>query len=115
MQPNRVDAFKSLCLDVAKTFLLKGGEYTLALTKQHKEEVLAIYQDWFKRSQAVILVEYTGAKMKDMDNIRAKIREIRRRVSRCQEYPCPPRFCRSRPDSAGRLSRKIDGGLVRFQ
>jgi large subunit ribosomal protein L10 len=47
----------------------------LALTKQHKEEVLAIYKDWLKRSQAVILVEYTGAKMKDMDNIRAKIRE----------------------------------------
>ncbi len=47
----------------------------MAITKQHKEEILAIYQDWFKRSQAVILVEYTGAKMKDMDNIRAKIRE----------------------------------------
>ena len=60
---------------MAKTFLLKGGEYTLALTKQHKEEVLATYKDWLKRSQAVILVEYTGARMKDMDNIRAKIRE----------------------------------------
>ena len=47
----------------------------MAITKQHKEEILAIYQDWFKRSHAVILVEYTGAKMKDMDNIRAKIRE----------------------------------------
>ena len=47
----------------------------MALTKQRKDEVLAIYQDWLKRSQAVILVEYTGAKMKDMDNIRAKVRE----------------------------------------
>jgi len=47
----------------------------LALTKQRKDEVLATYQDWLKRSQAVILVEYTGAKMKDMDNIRAKVRE----------------------------------------
>jgi len=47
----------------------------LAITKKHKEEILAIYQDWFKRSHAVILVEYTGARMKDMDNIRAKIRE----------------------------------------
>ena len=28
-----------------------------------------------KRSEAVILVEYTGVKMKDLDNIRAKIRE----------------------------------------
>jgi len=47
----------------------------LAITKQRKEEVLATYQDWLKRSQAVILVEYTGAKMKDMDAIRAKVRE----------------------------------------
>ena len=47
----------------------------MALTKQRKDEVLETYQDWLKRSQAVILVEYTGAKMKDMDNIRAKIRE----------------------------------------
>src|SRR5512138_3157378 len=28
-----------------------------------------------KRSQAVILVEYTGVKMKDLDAIRSKIRE----------------------------------------
>lgn len=47
----------------------------MALTKQRKEEALATYQDWLKRSQAVILVEYTGAKMKDMDAIRAKVRE----------------------------------------
>ncbi len=47
----------------------------MAITKQHKQEVLATYQDWFKRSQAVILVEYTGAAMKDMDAIRSKIRE----------------------------------------
>lgn len=47
----------------------------MALTKQRKEEVLATYQDWLKRSQAVILVEYTGAKMKDLDAIRSKVRE----------------------------------------
>ncbi len=47
----------------------------MAITKQQKQEVLDTYEDWFKRSQAVILVEYTGARMKDMDNIRAKIRE----------------------------------------
>jgi large subunit ribosomal protein L10 len=62
-------------VEVAKTFLLKGGEYPLAINKQQKQEVLATYQDWLKRSQAVILVEYTGAAMKDMDAIRAKIRE----------------------------------------
>jgi large subunit ribosomal protein L10 len=58
-----------------KDFLWKGGEYPLAVTKARKEEVLAIYADWLKRSQAVILVEYTGVTMKALDNIRAKIRE----------------------------------------
>jgi len=58
-----------------KDFLLKGGECPLAITKERKEEVLSQYSDWMKRSQAVILVEYTGVKMKDLDNIRAKIRE----------------------------------------
>ena len=47
----------------------------MAITKERKEEVLSQYTDWMKRSQAVILVEYTGVKMKDLDNIRAKIRD----------------------------------------
>lgn len=47
----------------------------MATTKERKGEILATYQDWLRRSQAVILVEYTGAKMKDMDAIRAKVRE----------------------------------------
>ena len=47
----------------------------MAITKQRKEEVLAEYQDWLKRSQAVILVEYTGVRMKDLNAIRAKVRE----------------------------------------
>jgi large subunit ribosomal protein L10 len=47
----------------------------LAVSKARKEEVLATYSDWLKKSQAVILVEYTGVNMKMLDNIRAKIRE----------------------------------------
>jgi len=47
----------------------------LAVSKERKEEVMAMYADWMKKSQAVILVEYTGAKMKALDGIRAKIRE----------------------------------------
>jgi len=58
-----------------KDFLLKGGECPLAISKERKEEVLTQYVDWLKRSQAVVLVEYTGVKMKDLDNIRARIRE----------------------------------------
>jgi len=47
----------------------------LALTREQKEQVLAQYAEWFDKSQAVVLVEYTGLKMKDLDAIRAKIRE----------------------------------------
>ncbi|MEN9562229.1 MAG: ribosomal protein [Chloroflexota bacterium] len=47
----------------------------MAISKQRKEEVLAQYNDWVKRSEAVILVEYTGANMKSLDNLRAKIRD----------------------------------------
>jgi large subunit ribosomal protein L10 len=47
----------------------------LAVSKARKEEVLTTYAEWLKKSQAVILVEYTGLKMKELDNIRAKVRE----------------------------------------
>jgi large subunit ribosomal protein L10 len=47
----------------------------LALSKKRKNEVLDQYKDWLKQSQAVLLVEYTGATMKDMDMIRMKVRE----------------------------------------
>lgn len=47
----------------------------MAITKQRKEEVLAEYKGWLDRSQAVILVEYTGVTMKELDAIRAKVRE----------------------------------------
>jgi large subunit ribosomal protein L10 len=47
----------------------------LALTREQKEQALAQYSEWFDKSQAVVLVEYTGLKVKDLDAIRAKIRE----------------------------------------
>jgi large subunit ribosomal protein L10 len=47
----------------------------LAISKQRKEEVQAQYADWVKRSQAVILVEYSGSNMKSINAIRSKIRE----------------------------------------
>ena len=47
----------------------------MAVSKERKQEVLATYTEWLKKSQAVILVEYTGAKMKDLDGIRARVRE----------------------------------------
>ncbi len=47
----------------------------MAVSKEKKEATLENYAEWLKKSQAVILVEYTGAKMKDLDAMRAKIRE----------------------------------------
>lgn len=76
LHPTTGFCLKSLPRETSgKDFLLKGGECPLAITKERKEEVLATYADWMKRSQAVILVEYTGVTMKALDNIRAKVRE----------------------------------------
>ena len=47
----------------------------MAVSKERKNETLATYAEWLKKSQAVILVEYTGARVKDLDGIRARIRE----------------------------------------
>lgn len=47
----------------------------MAISKERKDEVLAQYNDWVQRSQAVVLVEYTGTNMKSLDTLRAKIRE----------------------------------------
>ena len=47
----------------------------MALSKQKKNEVIEQYKEWLNNCEAVILVEYTGANMKEMENIRAQIRE----------------------------------------
>lgn len=47
----------------------------MALSKQKKNEVVEQYKEWLTKSQSVILVEYTGATMKDMENIRSQVRE----------------------------------------
>jgi large subunit ribosomal protein L10 len=47
----------------------------LAKSKEQKEAMLAEYIGWLGKSQAVVLVEYTGVKMRDLDAIRAKARE----------------------------------------
>jgi large subunit ribosomal protein L10 len=66
----------SLCLhERQRLFFSKGGDWNLAITRQHKDEMLAQYQDWFERSAAVLLVEYTGVNMKNLDAIRTRIRE----------------------------------------
>lgn len=48
----------------------------MAITKEQKKELVSNYRDWLKQSQAVILTEYVGLTMNDMDNLRSKIREV---------------------------------------
>ncbi len=47
----------------------------MALSKQRKEEVLAQYKEWLSQSQALILMDYKGASVKDMEEVRSKVRE----------------------------------------
>jgi large subunit ribosomal protein L10 len=56
-------------------FILKGGEEHLAISKARKEELVAAYQEWLNKSQAVFMAEYIGLSMNDMDTLRDKIRE----------------------------------------
>ncbi|MBN1669301.1 MAG: 50S ribosomal protein L10, partial [Anaerolineales bacterium] len=54
---------------------LKGGESTLAISKERKQQMVEEYVDWIHRSQALIVMEYTGLTMKQVDDLRSKIRE----------------------------------------
>ena len=47
----------------------------MAITRQRKEDFVAQYTDWLNRSQALIMTEYTGLPMKQIDDLRAKVRE----------------------------------------
>jgi large subunit ribosomal protein L10 len=47
----------------------------LAKSKAQKETMLSQYVEWVSKSQAVVLVEYSGLKMSNLDVIRSKVRE----------------------------------------
>jgi large subunit ribosomal protein L10 len=47
----------------------------LAKSKAQKETILTQYIEWVSKSQAVVLVEYSGLKMYNLDAIRSKVRE----------------------------------------
>jgi large subunit ribosomal protein L10 len=47
----------------------------MAKSKEQKESILTQYMEWVSKSQAVVLVEYTGLKMMNLDAIRTKVRE----------------------------------------
>ena len=47
----------------------------MAISKERKREIVAQYSEWMERSQAFVLTEYIGITVKEMDDLRAKIRE----------------------------------------
>ena len=47
----------------------------MAISKEQKRDMVAKYGEWVARIDAFVLAEYTGMNMKDMDQLRAKIRE----------------------------------------
>lgn len=48
----------------------------MALTKERKEELVEQYAVWMKESKALVLAEYTGLNMPQMDVLRSKAREV---------------------------------------
>ena len=55
--------------------ILKGGERTLAISKKRKDELVEFYTEQLGRSQALIVTEYLGLNMKQIDELRSKVRE----------------------------------------
>jgi len=47
----------------------------LALSKERKNEVLSQYETWLNKSEAIVLTEYTGLTMPQIDELRAEIRK----------------------------------------
>jgi large subunit ribosomal protein L10 len=58
-----------------KDFFLKGGDIVLAITKDRKVELIENYTRWMNQSRGVIVAEYLGLSMKELDDLRNKIRE----------------------------------------
>ncbi len=47
----------------------------MAFSKEQKTEMLSTYESWLKKSQAVFVIEYKKMTQKDLDGLRAKVRE----------------------------------------
>jgi large subunit ribosomal protein L10 len=54
---------------------LKGGEI-VAISKQRKEDLVLQYVNWLQNSQAFFFAEYKGLTMKDVDELRRRVREV---------------------------------------
>ena len=47
----------------------------MAITKERKNELITQYSEWLSQSEALVLTQYVGLTMKDIDALRAKVRE----------------------------------------
>ncbi len=47
----------------------------MAITKEKKREIVVQYGEWLQKSRAIVFTEYAGMKMKNLDELRAKVRE----------------------------------------
>jgi len=47
----------------------------LAISKQRKDELVAQYIEWLQNSKALVITEYAGVTMKQIDDLRLKARE----------------------------------------
>ncbi len=47
----------------------------MAFSKKHKTKLLSDYESWLGKSQAIFMLEYNKMTMKDIDALRAKVRE----------------------------------------
>ena len=47
----------------------------MAISRQRKEQLVAQYVEWLNKSQALFVTEYAGLSMKQIDDLRAKVRE----------------------------------------
>lgn len=47
----------------------------MAISKERKEELVSQYVQWANQSQAMFVTEYLGLSMKQIDDLRAKVRE----------------------------------------
>ena len=47
----------------------------MAFSKEHKTKLIAQYTDWVKQSQGMVALSYNKMSMKEIDTLRAKVRE----------------------------------------
>jgi large subunit ribosomal protein L10 len=49
----------------------------LAFTKEEKVQIVTQYEEWIKKSQALVMMEYSKMSMRAIDNFRPKMREAK--------------------------------------